>query len=56
MWSTEDWLHFACEQVLCCARQGDGEMPAASNEVVITYPVFQMVIAALKRKEEHAHN
>jgi hypothetical protein len=44
-------LYFACEQVVCCARGGDGIRVASKDEVVITLKVFQMVIDAIKKAE-----
>jgi hypothetical protein len=44
-------------QVVCCARGGGNAIPTTSDEIVITLPVFKMVIAALKKAEEqNAHH
>jgi hypothetical protein len=50
--TVQEELYFACEQVLACSRQGNNYKPADKDEIIISYAVFKMVIAALKRADD----
>jgi hypothetical protein len=52
MRTVQEELYFACEQVLACARQGSNYKPAEQDEIIISYAVFKMVIAALKKADD----